>query len=279
MKSQRHSQRPATVRDAMRASFVSVDEWATPRRILVGMDRAGVDELPVVGADGAFRGMVERRAVQRHLYDRGEENATAAAMAEEATARAKPGEPIDDAIARMLAADLTVVPVVSGDGRLDGLLVFDDVKRVPDLVETVGEGRREALAAAEARATRVLTVCSLASAALGMVLLALWIEGPAYGLPGWVSWVDALAASLAFIAAVTVSSEEMFSVPLWAAAGLGLLFAAGLGHSWRDGAGATWVQIGAAVGFFAMVVAVGSAMPRQRRARIAHGTAHVMTDS
>jgi CBS domain-containing protein len=259
----------------MRASFVSVDETATPRRILAGMERIGVDELPVVGQDGAFRAMVERRAVQRHLYDRGEEDATAAAMAEEAIARAMPGEPIDDAVGRMLAADLSVLPVVSAEGRLEGLLVLDDVKRVPDLVETIGEGRREELAAAEASATRVLTVCSLASAALGMVLLTLWIEGPAYGLPQWVSWVDALAASLAFIAAVAVSSEEMFSVPLWAAAGLGLLFAAGLGHSWHHGPGSTWLQVALAFGFFAMVVVVGSAAPRHRRARIAHGTAHV----
>src|SRR4051794_30355482 len=105
-----HIHRPATVRDAMRASFVSVDETATPRRILAGMDRVGVDELPVVGQDGVFRAMVERRAVQRHLYDHGEENGTAALMAEEAVARAAPGEPIDDAVARMLAADLTVLP-------------------------------------------------------------------------------------------------------------------------------------------------------------------------
>jgi len=233
------------------------------------MDTAGVDELPVVGDDGVFRAMVERRAVQRHLYDRGEENATAAAMAEDAIARAQPGEPIDDAVGRMLAADLTVLPVVSAEGRLEGLLVLDDVKRVPDLVEAVGEGRREELAAAEGRATRVLTVCSLASAALGMVLLALWIEGPAYGLPRWVSWVDALAASLAFIAAVAVSSEEMFSVPLWAAAGLGLLFAAGLGHTWHHGPGSTWLQVALALGFFAMVVVVGDApaAPRADRAR------------
>src|SRR3954464_3668963 len=199
MKSQRLSQRPATVRDAMRASFVSVEETATPRRILAGMDTAGVDELPVVGDDGAFRAMVERRAVQRHLYDRGEENATAAAMAEDAIARAKPGEPIDDAIARMLAADLTVLPVVSTEGRLEGLLVLDDVRRVPDLVEAVDEDRRERAVVAEAGVTRVHTMCSLASAGLGMALLALWIEGPAYGLPVWVSWVDALAALLAFV--------------------------------------------------------------------------------
>jgi len=263
MNSQSHSHRPLTVRDAMRAPFVSVEETATPHRILAGMDRAGVAELPVVGDDGGFRAMVERRAVERHLYDRGEEDATAAMIAEEAIARAAPGEPIDDAIARMLAADLTVLPVVSAEGRLDGLLVLKDVRRVPDLVETVGEGRREHAEAAEAGVTRVQTICSLASAALGMVLLALWIEGPAYGLPVWVSWVDALAAALAFVAAVTVSSGEMFfSVPLWSIAGVGLCFAAGIGHNRHDGTWSTWVQLALALAFFAMVAVIGTAVPR-----------------
>jgi CBS domain-containing protein len=274
-----HNHRPATVRDAMRASFVSVEEAATTRRILAGMDEAGVDELPIVGDDGAFRAMVERRAVQRHLYDRGEENATAAMMAEEAIASAKPGEPVDDAIARMLAADLTVLPVVSGQGRLEGLLVLDDVKRVPDLVEAVDEGRREHAEVAEAGVTRLLTVCSLGSAALGMVLLALWIEGPAYGLPVWVSWVDAIAALLAFVGAVAVSSGEMFSVPLWVVAGIGLCFAAAVGHSWHDGIGSTWVQLALALPFFAMTLAIGAALPRRRRLRIGHRTADVTTGS
>ena len=182
-----HNHRPATVRDAMRASFVSVEETASPRRILAGMDRAGVDELPVVADDGGFRAMVERRAVERHLYDRGEEDGTAAMMAEEAIAHAAPGEPIDDAIARMLAAELTVLPVVSVEGRLEGLLVLKDVRRVPNLVETVDVHQREHAEVVAAGATRMLTVCSLVSAALGMVLLALWIEGPGYGLPVWVS--------------------------------------------------------------------------------------------
>jgi CBS domain-containing protein len=270
--SQSHSHRPLTVRDAMRAAFVSVEETATPHRILAGMDRAGVDELPVVGDDGAFRAMVERRAVERHLYDRGEEDATAAMIAEEAIAHAAPGEPIDDAVARMLAADLSVLPVVSAEGRLDGLLVLKDVRRVPDLVETVGEGRREHAEAAEAGVTRVQTLCSLASAALGMVLLALWIEGPAYGLPAWVSWVDAFAAALAFIGAVTVSSGEMFSVPLWAIAGVGLCFAAGIGHNRHDGTWSTWVQVALALAFFAMVVVIGTAVPHRQRARMARLT-------
>jgi len=272
-----HNHRPATVRDAMRASFVSVEEAASPRRILAGMDRAGVDELPVVADDGGFRAMVERRAVERHLYDRGEEDGTAAMMAEEAIAHAAPGEPIDDAIARMLAAELTVLPVVSVEGRLEGLLVLKDVRRVPDLVETVDVHQREHAEAVAAGATRMLTACSLVSAALGMVLLALWIEGPGYGLPVWVSWVDALAAVLAFVAAVAVSSGEMFSVPLWAVAGVGLCFAAGLGHNRHDGAWTTWVQLALALAFFAMTFVIGSAVPQRRRVRLAQRTANVTT--
>src|SRR6478609_7051278 len=170
MNSQSHSHKPLTVRDAMRAPFVSVEETATPHRILAGMDRAGVDELPVVGDDGAFRAMVERRAVERYLYDRGEEDATAAMIAEEAIAHAAPGEPIDDAVARMLAADLTVLPVVSVEGQLEGLLVLKDVRRVPDLVETVDVHQREHVEVVAVGATRMLTVCSLVSAALEMVL-------------------------------------------------------------------------------------------------------------
>ena len=261
----------------MRASFVSVEEAASARRILAGMERAGVDELPVVAEDGTFRSMVERRSVERRLFDRGDEDATAAGMAEEAVARANPDEPIDDAIARMLAAELTVLPVVSADGRHEGLLVLNDLRRVPDLVEAVGEGRREQAEIAEAGVTRMQTICALVSAGLGMVLVALWIEGPAYGLPSWVSWVDGLAAFLAFIAAVAVSSGVMFSIPLWAAAGIGLLFAAGVGHSWHDGKWTTWAQMALAIAFFALVYAFGRSTSRSRRP--ARRTAHITVGS
>ena len=170
--------------------------------------------------------MVERRAVERHLYDRGEEDGTAAMMAEEAIAHAAPGEPIDDAIARMLAADLTVLPVVSAEGRLEGLLVLKDVRRVPDLVETVDVHQREHAEAAEAGATRVLTACSLVSAALGMVLLALWIEGPGYGLPVGCRGSMGSPRSSRSSPRWPCHRGEMFSVPLWAVAGVGLCFAA-----------------------------------------------------
>jgi hypothetical protein len=43
--------------------------------------------------------------------------------------------------------------------------------------------------------------CALVSALLGVALFALWVEGTAYGLPRWVTWVDALAARCAFIGA------------------------------------------------------------------------------
>jgi CBS domain-containing protein len=280
MNRQTHRHRPTTVRDEMRVFLVSVDETAKLPRILAEMEKAGVDELAVVGGGGAFRGMVERRPIERQLYDRGDRDSTAATFAEEAIARARPSEPIDEAVATMLAADRPILPVVSARGRLEGLLLLEDVKRVPGLVEAIAERKRERASTAEAGLTRMHTACSLASAALGMVLLALWIEGPAYGLPGWVSWVDALAALLAFVGAVAVSSGEMFSVPLWAVGGVGLCFAAGLGHSWHDGTSSTWFQLAPAIAFFTMVIAIGTAVPRGRHARIGHHhTAPVRTSS
>ena len=261
------SRRPLTVRDAMRASFVSVEEGASPRRILAGMERARIDELPVVGEDGAFRAMVERRAVERHLFDRGEEDTTAALIAEDAVARALPDELIDHAVEKMLAANLAVVPVVSTQGRLEGVLVLEDLRRVPDLVETVGEGRRHRAEDAELNASKIVIGCSLVSAALGVILFALWVEGPAYGLPTWVSWVDAIAALLALVGAVAATSREMFSIPLWAICGVGLCFAAATGHAWKDGVWSTWVQLALAAVFFLMVVVLGATVPHRRRAR------------
>ena len=250
----------------MRASFVSVEETATPRRILAGMDRAGVDELPVVGDDGVFahgraaRGPASSVRPRRRERDgrrdgRGGDRARAA------------GRPIDDAIARMLAADLPFFwscrprggsRVCSCSTTSNGCRICRDRRR------------RSARARGRRRGGRpqVLTLCSLARRRWG------WScsrsdRRARLGLPVWVSWVDALAALLAFIAAVAVSSEEMFSVPLWAAAGLGLLFAAGVGTAGTTGP-ATWVQLVLALGFFAMAVVVGSAMPRQRRVSESH---------
>src|SRR5262245_49988524 len=80
---------------------------------------------------------VERRAVERRMYDRREELATAAEIAEPAAASATPGEPIEDAVDKMLAAEIPVLPVVSSDNRLEGLLVLDDLRHVPELVEGV----------------------------------------------------------------------------------------------------------------------------------------------
>ena len=131
--------RSTRVASAMRASSVSVAEDATPRPILGAMDHAGLDELPVVTDAGVFKGMVERRAVERRIYDRGDVDATAAAIAEEAVARATPEEPIERAVDAMLEADLDVMPVVSAnggdrDGQLEGLLVREDLKEVPGLL-------------------------------------------------------------------------------------------------------------------------------------------------
>src|SRR5262249_30008288 len=78
--------RPLTVRDAMRASsasVASVKETTTTRHILMALDRADVDELPIVADDGSFRGIIVRRDVERRLYDRGEELATAAMISEQ----------------------------------------------------------------------------------------------------------------------------------------------------------------------------------------------------
>jgi len=257
--------RPVKVRDAMRSSSASVDERATPRLILDAMDRAGVDELPVAGRDGALRGMVERNSVDRHLYGRGEADVAASAMAEPPVARAALDEGIETAVADMLEARLEVMPVVSAGGRHEGLLVLADLKQVPGLVETVVEDRRLRARAAQSGFWKVMTACGLVSAALGMALFMLWVEGSAYGLPRWVGWVDALAAALAFIGAGAVYSREMFSIPLWAVCGVGLTFTAMLAHAWHESPWSTWLQFALALGFFAMVIVYGTAWPRRRR--------------
>jgi CBS domain-containing protein len=256
----------------MRASSVSVDEDATPRSILAAMDHAGVDELPVVTDAGTFRGMVERRAVERRLYDHGEEDAPAAAIAEEAVARARSDEPLERAVDAMLAADLEVMPVLSrdelGGNELEGLLVRADLKEVPGLLDVVREERRQRELAAEAVPSKVILACSLAAVVLGLALFAMWIQGPANGLPRWVAWVDGIAAALAFIGALTAFSREMFSVPLWAIAGVGLCFSAATAHAWHDGAGATWVQLAIGIVFLLMAGTLGIRWPRRRRAAL-----------
>jgi len=259
--------RPARVADAMRSSSVSVNEDAPVRHVLAQMVQAGLDELPVTADDGVLRGMVERRAVERRLYDRHDERATAGAIGEAAVARAAPDEAIEDALDRMLAAEIGVLPVVSSQGRLEGLLVFGDLRRVPSLVESVEESRRQRALAGGAGVAKVANACGLISAVLGVFLAVLWIQGPTYGLPRWVSWVDAVAAALVLIAAGAVSSREMISIPLWGIAGIGLMFMAGVAHAWNDGAWSTWVQLLPAVACLAMALVLGAALPRRHLAR------------
>jgi len=252
----------------MRASSVSVGEDATPRPILAAMDHAGVDELPVVTGAGAFRGMVERRAVERRLYDRGDLDATAEAIAEDAVARATPEEPIERAVDAMLEAELEVLPVVSSDGRLEGLLVREDLQEIPGLLAVVGEERRLRTLAAEAGPSKVILACSLASVAVGLVLFAMWIQGPANGLPRWVAWADGIVAALAFTGAVTAFSREMFSVPVWAIAGIGLCFTAATAHAWNDGGASTWLQGALGLVLLLMAGVVGIRWPRRRQAAL-----------
>jgi CBS domain-containing protein len=258
--------RPVTAEQAMRASSLSVDEAATPRAILAAMERAGVDELPVVTGDGRLAGMVERRAVERRLYDRGDEEASASAIAEAPVAQAAPGEPIEDAVDKMLAAHLGVLPIVSARDRLDGLLLLDDVRDVPGLIEFVVDRRRRGLAA-DGGVGVVAVACGLASAGLGLVLLALWAAGPAYGLPRWVAWVDGIAALLALVGAGLAPARDMVSAPLWAVAGVGLCFAALNAHAWRDSASSTWLQFLFGIAFLLMAAVVGSPLPRRLRRR------------
>lgn len=257
--------RPTRVGNAMRASSVSVDEDATPRSVLAAMDHAGVDELPVVTDAGRFRGMVERRTVQRRLYDRSDEDAPAAAIAEEPLAHATSEEPLERAVDDMLAADLEVMPVVSGSGELEGLLVREDLREIPGLLEVVAEERRQRELAADAGPAKLTLACALAAVVMGLVLFAFWVQGPANGLPRWVAWVDGLAAALAFIGAVSAFSRELISVPVWAVAGLGLCFSAATAHAWHDGAAATWVQLAFGIVFLAMAGTVGVRWPRRRR--------------
>jgi CBS domain-containing protein len=259
--------RPVRVADAMRSSSVSVNEDAPARHVLAQMVRAGLDELPVAADDGLLTAMVERRAVERRLYDRHDESATASAIGEAAVARAAPDEAIEDALDRMLAADLGVLPVVSSQGRLEGLLVFGDLRRVPNLVEGVEEARRQRALTSGAGVAKTTNALGLVSAVVGVFLAVLWIDGPVYGLPRWVSWVDALAAAMALIAAGAVSSREMISIPLWAMAGIGLMFMAGVAHAWSDGAWSTWVQLLPGVAFLVMALVLATARPRRHLSR------------
>src|SRR5580765_4234224 len=220
--------RPVRVADVMRPSSVSVSENNTPRAVLETMERTGVDELPVIGADGRVSGMVERRAVERCLYDRGDEEAPAASLAEDVIAHVTRDAPIEEAADKMLDTEERALPVLSDGGRLEGLLVLDELRAVPDLLDEVIAARREREVAAGAGTARVTLACALVSAALGLGLFVLWIVGPTYGLPGWVVWTDGIAALLALVAARAAPGREMFSVPLWAVAGLGLCFAAGV---------------------------------------------------
>lgn len=259
------SRRPVRVKDAMRSVSASVvGEDATPRLILAVMDRAGVDELPVGARDGAMRGMVERRAVERRLYDRGQEEATAATIAEEPVARAHPEEAIEDAADKMLAADLAVLPVVSARGEIVGLLALDDLRQVPGLVDTAVDRRHRRAVSAEAGFAKVMIGASVASLLIGVVLFAFWVSGPAYGLPTWIAWVDGIAALLAFVGAVLAWLPGLYSAPIWAVAGIGLLFASANAHAWHDSPWATSVQVAFGVVFMLMVAVVGSALPRRR---------------
>jgi CBS domain-containing protein len=218
--------------------------------------------------------MAVRRDVERRLYDRGDELARAGTIAEEPFARATPEEAIEVAVDRMLADELEVLPVMSASstaaaspaGRLEGVLVMDDLRQVPGLVDTVGDSRRRRAIAAGAGAGRVVAACGLISAALGLALFALWLDGPWYGLPRWVSWVDAIVAGLAFVAAVTASAREMISIPVWAISAFGLFFAASMSHAWRAGPWATWVQFLFAVAFLLLAAVLGATIPHRRRA-------------
>jgi len=253
--------------DVMRASSVSVGKSNTPRAVIEAMERAGVDELPVADADGRATGMIERRLVERCLYDRGDEDAPASSLAEDVIAYLTRDEPIEQAADMMLDTEEHVLPVLSEGGRLEGLLVLDDLRAIPDLLDEVIAVRRERAAAAGAATARVTLGCALVSAALGLVLFAMWIGGPTYGLPGWVTWADGIAALLALVAAVAAPAREMFSIPLWAVTGVGLCFAAAVGHAWHDSRWATWVQLLFGVMFLLLTAVIGAAMPARRHAR------------
>ena len=75
-----------------------------------------------------------------------------------------------------------------------------------------------------------------------MVLFALWVNGPWYGLPTWLAWTDAVVVALAFVGAGTAGSRDLLSVPLWSGAGIGLLFAGMFAHTLNAGAGWTAAQ-------------------------------------
>jgi CBS domain-containing protein len=255
--------RPTTVREAMRASFVPAEEDASLPDLIVAMDRNDVDELPVVAGTGTLRGMVERRAVERRLLTAAEAPVTAAALVEPPIARATPGESIEDAVDDMLANDASVLPVVSPDGRLEGLLVLEDVKQTPRLVQTVSENRRLKAAVAATAEVRLATVTSIASAFLGVALFGLWVQGPPNGLDPRLAWTDAVVATLAFVGAATASSRDLISVPVWAAGGIGLFFVGLLAHGFHGGGLAISIQFVLGAALLLLAVVAGSRTGRR----------------
>jgi hypothetical protein len=141
------SHRPANVRDAMRVR-VRGGRTKTRRRVtfLAAMDRAGVDELPIVSDRGEFRAMVERRVGrEENLYDRGDERGRAGrsrrSRSPARTPRSRSRTPSPDA----RAAERRRFRSFRAAAAWKACWLLDDVRHVPDLVEAVDErSQREA---------------------------------------------------------------------------------------------------------------------------------------
>jgi hypothetical protein len=139
---------------------------------------------------------------------------------------------------------------------------------VPRLLEAVSDARRQRALAAGAGTARMTLLCGLVSAGLALVLFAMWVEGPTYGLPAWVSWANAVAALLASIGAVAAPASNLISIPLWSIAGVGLISTAGIAHGFNEGPAATWLQAGFGVVFLLLVLVLGLAIPRRHHERL-----------
>lgn len=106
------------------------------------------------------------------------------------------------------------------------------------------------------------------SVVLGVGLVVLWILGLSQHATGWMTWLDGLAALIAFAIAAGVTSELSRTAaatgPVALAIGLGVLWLIGLGtHAalWL-----TWWTFAFGVAF--LLVGIGASVQPERRSRV-----------
>ena len=170
---------PTNVAEVMRTAFVSVEEGTPLRNVIATMDRDDIDELPVAGRTGTLQGMVRRRAVERCLFDTETgARATAGAVVEPPVAHATRQERVEAAARTCCRATPTSCRSCRPAVGSKACSCSTTSGRCRILVDTVIVTRREQAAVAAIAEAKVNTACAVGSAFLGVVLFALWVNGP-----------------------------------------------------------------------------------------------------